>query len=90
MVCVSFWGGGGEGGGGSPSCPSRLLCVCVFLSSALLFECVVSLGVLVAGLSTCSICTRQYLLSLLFNIIYYYYYYFARTLLSLAKQTRRL
>ena len=40
--------------GGSPSSAGRLLFVFVSLSSTLMFECVVSLGVLVVGLYACS------------------------------------
>ena len=38
---------------GSPSSAGRLLCVFVSLSRALLFECVVCLGVLVVGWYAC-------------------------------------
>ena len=37
----------------SPSSPGRLLFMCVSLTSALLFDCVVCLGVLVSGLCAC-------------------------------------
>ena len=40
--------------GGSPSSAGRLLCVFASLSSALMVDCVVCLGVLVVGLYACS------------------------------------
>ena len=42
--------------GGLPSSAGRLLCVFASLSSALMFDCVVCLGVLVVGLYVCPHC----------------------------------